>query len=83
MKETLHFCDDPTHKKMYCLIDIVNILLEKNFKIIKAGTRRNFYNIALIPLRLIYYKLKGKNLVGGIFWDLLGFAEFIFAKKMK
>ena len=83
MEGTLHFCDDLTHKRMYCLLDMVNVLLKNNFKLIKAGISRNFWNIMLIPLKILYYKLKRKKLTGGIFWDLFGFAEFIIAKKVK
>lgn len=79
MKGTLHFCDDNSHKKLYSLVDICNVLLSNDFKIIKAGTRRNIWGIMLIPIRIFF---EGP-FNAGIYWDLLGFAEFCFAKKSK
>lgn len=79
MRGILHFCDDPTHKKLYNLIDIANILLSENMMIIKAGTRRILLRIFLLPV-IMAYSLLTKRPPAGIFWDLLGFAEFCFAK---
>ncbi len=78
MKGTLHFCDDNSHKKLYSLIDICNILLSNEFKIIKAGTRRNIWRIILTPIQLLRHPFKG-----GTYWDLFGFAEFCIAKKIE
>ncbi|ENN95681.1 SAM-dependent methyltransferase [Methanocaldococcus villosus KIN24-T80] len=80
MKGTLNFCDDPTHKRIYSIQEIGNVLLKNNFRIIKAGVVRNPLMISLIPFRLIesiFYNYSKAS----IFWDLFGFAEFIYAIK--
>ncbi|HOP50241.1 MAG TPA: class I SAM-dependent methyltransferase [Ignavibacteriales bacterium] len=78
---TLHFCDDPTHVKLYHLIDIVNTLLDNNLKIIKAGTRRDKVGILLFPIIIIVKLLRKEVLAGQGIWDILGFAEFVYAQK--
>jgi len=81
MKGTLNFCDDPTHVKLYDVKEICNILLEHNYKIIKAGNRRDPVRILLSPLILISLVLR-KRPITSILWDLMGFADFVYAKKM-
>lgn len=79
MKGSLHFCDDETHVKVYSFRELSNLLLENNFKIIAAGTRREWHRILLFPLILIDTLLRKQ--VGGAFWDVFGFAEFVYAEK--
>jgi SAM-dependent methyltransferase len=81
MEGTLNFCDDPTHVKLYDVKEIANALIKCEFKIIKAGTRRNYVNLILTPLRAIYHLIKYRKIYGSAFWDILGFAEFLYAKK--
>ena len=76
----LHFCDDPTHVKVYTMHEIINVLLEKNFEILKAGTRRDAIRIIFAPVFIIMGILKGTRWFRGL-WDLFGCAEYIFAKK--
>lgn len=80
MKGTLHFCDDETHVRCYIPQEIINILLDNNFKIIFSRTRRNKYRILLMPLLIIYRYIRGE-LNAGDFWDLTGFAYQILAQK--
>lgn len=76
---TLQFCDDTTHIRMYSLVDIANILLDGGFKVIDGGIRRDWPRILFSPLAipnqvislLKYGKLNSKGL-----WDITGFAEF-------
>jgi ubiquinone/menaquinone biosynthesis C-methylase UbiE len=81
MNETLNFYDDPTHVRVYSVKEVAGILKENNFQIISSGTRRNPAFIAAMPFRVILSLIKRKKLVGNMFWDLLGFAEFVFARK--
>jgi SAM-dependent methyltransferase len=83
MEGTLNFCDDPTHVKLYDVKEIANTLIKCEFKIIKAGTRRNYVNMILTPLKVIYYLIKYRKINGYAFWDILGFAEFVYAVKIK
>jgi len=80
MKGTLHFCDDETHVRCYIPQEIINILLDNDFKIIFSRTRRNKYKILLMPFLIIYHYIKGKG-VGSDFWDITGFAYQILAQK--
>jgi SAM-dependent methyltransferase len=64
MEGTLNFCDDPTHVKLYDVKEIANALIKCEFKIIKAGTRRNYVNLILTPLRAIYYLIKYRKIYG-------------------
>jgi SAM-dependent methyltransferase len=81
MKDTLNFYDDSTHVRLYD-INVLNKIIESNgFSILKFGIRRDISNILAIPIRIIYNMIKKRYIPGGVFWDLLGFAEFIWAKK--
>lgn len=76
---TLQFCDDPTHLRLYSLMQVANILLDNGFKVVAGGTRRDWPRIVFAPLSipsqiaslLKYRKLNAKGL-----WDVAGFAEF-------
>lgn len=81
LKGTLHFSDDPTHVKLYTLVDVCNTLLANNFKIIKAGTRRDKIGIFLFPIIIIVKLLRKEVLAGQGIWDVLGFAEYVWATK--
>jgi len=78
---TLNFCDDETHKKIYNLIDVVNVLIKNKFKIIKAGTRRDKVGIFCSPYFVIKKIIKKEGLSGFSIWDITGFAWFIYAEK--
>lgn len=80
-RDTLNFFDDPTHIRLYSLMDIYNVLLKENCEILKGGTRRDFKMILLLPLLIPYLKIKYGYVGGGAFWDLLGFSEYVLATK--
>lgn len=81
MKETLNFYDDPTHVRIYSVNEISSLVENEKLKVLSSGTRRNPFFLTAMPFRIIEHKLKGKALIGNIFWDVLGFAEFVLAKK--
>lgn len=81
MNGTLNFCDDETHVRVYNNIEIANLLLSKGMRIIKAGTRRDLIKILFIPIKIFYNLVKSGKIVGGIFWDICGFASYIYAQK--
>ncbi|MCX8068901.1 MAG: class I SAM-dependent methyltransferase [Thermodesulfovibrionales bacterium] len=81
MKGTLHFCDDDTHIRLVDLTQVINLLLDLNFKIIYAGKRRNWLRIILLPLLIVYSIVVHKHIGAGVFWDLLGFADKVVAIK--
>jgi len=83
MHGTLNFCDDSTHVRLYDIKEVANTLIKCGFKVIKAGTRRNFIRCLLTPMVVVYQLIKIKKIAGSAFWDILGFAEFVYAVKIK
>jgi hypothetical protein len=81
MPGTLNFTDDPTHVRVYSVTELTALLEANGCKVLKSGLRRNGWFIIAMPFRIIKAWLSGKKLQGNIFWDLLGFAEFVWAKK--
>ena len=81
VRGTLNFCDDQTHKRLYNIYEISNILLKNNLKIVRAGTRRDKIAILLFPIIMLRRIFLGQDLGGRGLWDITGFAEFIYAKK--
>ena len=79
---TLNFCDDNTHVRLYDIKEVANTLLAAGCKVQRAGTRRCWDRALLAPLGYAYlrYVRKTKR-TGGLFWDLLGFAEFVLAER--
>ena len=81
MPDTLHFCDDPTHIRIYSIAEVANVLLDNNFKIIKSGVRRDWVRIVFLPIIVpLRYLMRGR-ISGADFWDLTGFAEFVYAER--
>ena len=80
MRGTLNFCDDKTHIRIYSIQEIANSLLLNNCKVLKAGRRFNIFSLFLMPVRFINCLIFKKS-PAGLFWDLLGFADFVFATK--
>ncbi len=81
MHGTLNFKDDPTHVRLYSVKEVSSIFENSNCRVIESGTRRNKLFILLTPFRLLAGLLSAKKLNANIFWDILGFAEFVFAQK--
>ena len=81
MEGTLNFYDDKTHIRIYSVREIRELLEAKGITVIAAGTRRNAAYLIAMPFRIVYHFFSGKKLIGNIFWDLLGFAEFALGKK--
>ena len=81
MRGTLNFCDDPSHCRIYSVREIANLLLLNKLSIISGGRRLNLISITLMPIRLFLCIILRKS-PAGAFWDLLGFADYIFAVKL-
>lgn len=81
MQGTLNFYDDPTHVRIYSVKELATLLTSWNCRVLSSGTRRSWIFLLSTPFRVISNLLKGKRPQGNMFWDLLGFAEFIFAQK--
>jgi len=81
---TLHFCDDPTHVRLYGLRDVANALLENDMTILKAGRRRDMPRVLLYPLvvvRNLLRRLRGRKIHSKGMWDFHGFADFVYAQR--
>ena len=81
MYGTLNFHDDPTHVRVYSVAELTALLTANGFSVRKSGIRRNPWFIMAMPFRIMASWIKGKKLQGNIFWDILGFAEMVWAKK--
>lgn len=81
MYGTLNFYDDPTHVRIYSIKELQNVFNENNCTVLKSGTRRNYYYIVAIPLRVGISLIKREKINANIFWDILGFAEFLTVRK--
>lgn len=81
MHGTLNFHDDTTHVRIYSVRELTDLLEKNGCKVIKSGIRRNVWFILAMPFRILISLLSGKKLQGNIFWDLLGFAEYLWVIK--
>jgi len=81
MQGSLNFNDDPTHVRVYSVKELTALLEANGCKVLQGGLRRNGWFIVAMPFRIIKTWARGKKLQGNIFWDLLGFAEFVWARK--
>lgn len=79
MKGTLNFCDDNTHVRLYDLREVANVLLAHDMRIIRGGTRREWWKILLFPLLALHMVVQGRP--AGAFQDIMGFAEYVYAEK--
>lgn len=84
VKGTSNFYDDQTHVALYKRSDISKLFTESGLVILKSEIRRNWYFIALSPIVLLYRFARGRGkLNGSDLWDFTGFAEVVYAKKIK
>ncbi|MBS1773131.1 MAG: class I SAM-dependent methyltransferase [Bacteroidetes bacterium] len=81
MYGTLNFHDDTTHVRIYNYRELSNFLEQNGFQVLSSGMRRSWFYITLIPFRILSFWGRGKRLHANIFWDLLGFAEYVYAVK--
>lgn len=81
MSGSLNYYDDPTHVRIYSYNEIADILSQCGFIVLSKGMRRSWFYILTMPLRITGFLLKGKKIPANVFWDLLGFAEYVYAKK--
>jgi SAM-dependent methyltransferase len=81
MYGTLNFNDDPTHVRVYSIKELTDLFTHNHCEILKSGTRRNPWFIIAMPFKIVEKWIKRKPLQGNIFWDILGFAEFLWVRK--
>lgn len=81
MYGTLNFKDDPTHVRLYSINELKKVFEKNGCTVFQSGTRRNVYYILAMPLRILVSLFKKGKLTGNIFWDILGFAEYLKVKR--
>jgi SAM-dependent methyltransferase len=81
MYGTLNFKDDPTHVRLYSVKELSGIFEGNGCSVLKRGTRRNGWFILAMPFSIVKSWLTRKKLQANIFWDFLGFAEFVWMRK--
>jgi SAM-dependent methyltransferase len=81
MYGTLNFYDDTSHVRIYSVGELTKLFQDCGCRVIEGKIRRNWYYLLAMPFRIVQFTLKGKRLIGNIFWDLLGFAEYVYARK--
>ncbi len=81
MHGSLNFYDDPSHVRIYSVRELIQVFKKSKCKIIKSGTRRNWFYIIGMPVKIASFIIRKQKLEGNIFWDVLGFAEFLYVQK--
>jgi SAM-dependent methyltransferase len=81
MKGTLNYYDDSSHVRIYSVAELESLFNQSNCSIIGKGTRRSWFYVLATPARIVNRWARGKEVTGNIFWDLLGFAEFVAVRK--
>jgi SAM-dependent methyltransferase len=81
MYGTLNFKDDPTHVRLYSTKELTTLFETNNCKVLKGGTRRNVWYMLAMPFRMVNYAVRGRKINANVFWDITGFAEYIYIQK--
>lgn len=81
MHGSLNFKDDPTHVRVYAVKELSALFTANNCRVLSSGTRRNPWFMMAIPFRVVMSLVKGEKMQGNIFWDVLGFAEYLWVQK--
>ncbi len=81
MYGTLNFYDDLSHVRIYSVKELTTLFERTGCQVLKGGVRRNIYFMLTAPVRILGQWIRGKKLIGNIFWDILGFAEFVYIRK--
>ena len=81
MKGTLNFYDDPAHIKLHSLRELELLLTDNGCLIIRSGIRRSLKRILLLPVYIVGSLAVKGYVSGGVFWDILGFANYVIASR--
>jgi hypothetical protein len=81
MRGTLNFWDDPTHVRPWSAEEVAGILRDSGLTIDAAGPRRDLQLLLLTPLVALRAKTTLGYVPGGVFWDLMGFADRVIAER--
>lgn len=82
MHGTLNFHDDPTHVRVYSVAEFTGLAERHGCRVLASGTRRNGVYMLAMPLRIVGAWVQGKKPLANVFWDILGFAEYLFIQRV-
>lgn len=82
MKGSLNFRDDSSHVRLYSVDELKAVFESNQCKVLRSGLRRSIFYTAVTPARVILRWVRGRAVTGNVFWDLLGFAEFLYVRKL-
>jgi ubiquinone/menaquinone biosynthesis C-methylase UbiE len=81
MRGTLNFCDDTTHVRLYSRSQLAAVLQSAGCIIEHMGICRNLWRCAAWPI-IVWRNVRLRGYwEASDFWELLGFADFIWARK--
>lgn len=80
-KGTLNFHDDETHCRVYSVAEVERVFRDAGWRVVRSGARRDWARIVLTPLAMVKSKIDLGYVAGSVFWDLLGFADYVLAEK--
>lgn len=81
MRGTLNFYDDDSHVRLFSVPEVRAVLESRGLRILRSGTRRDPMRALLTPLRIVKARIENGFVPGGVFWDLLGFADFVIGER--
>lgn len=81
MPGTLNFHDDPTHVRVYTPDELLDVLKRRGFDILRSGVRRSAKRLLLFPFHLLWSLVRYREIRGTVFWDVMGFAAVIIARR--
>ncbi len=81
MRGTLNFHDDDTHVRLFTAREVAAVLAGAGLTVRRAGTRRDWRGIVFLPVRLVHARMRYGFVPGSVFWDLLGFADYVVAER--
>lgn len=83
MRGTLNFCDDATHVRFFARHELAHVLEKAGCTIERFGRCRNGWRCLAWPaIVLKNYRQRG-CFEASDFWELLGFADFIWARRTR
>lgn len=82
MRGTLNFFDDPTHVRLFSRAEVCAMLQAGGCVVEQFGMRRNPFRVALSPVVLLKNRLNRGYFEASDFWEILGFADYAFARKI-
>lgn len=82
MRGTLNFYDDPSHVRIYNINELSLLMNNSGCSVFKNEIRRSWKRIILLPFNFTNALFRG-NALGGVFWDITGFASYILASKSR